>query len=67
MSDCKSVDVLPGAISQNFWKFEPVPRNSNRMLAEGSVACGKDKNHQKCQLSTCDKFVNLGGQDFFVG
>ena len=50
MSDCKSVDVLPGAIAQNFWKFEPVPRNSNRMLAEGSVAYGKDKNHQKMAI-----------------
>ena len=50
VSDYKSVDVLPSVIAQNFRKFEPIPRNSNRRLTEGSVACGKDKNHHKMRL-----------------
>ena len=47
ISDYKNVDVLPRAIAQNSRKFEPIPRNSNRRLTEGSVARGKDKNNHK--------------------
>ena len=45
ISGCKSVGVVPKAIAQNFQKIKPIPQNSNRRLAEGSVECGKDKNH----------------------
>ena len=59
--------VFPRAIAQNSRKFEPIPRNSNWRLADGSVAHGKDKNIRKWKLNTCDNFVNLGTKNFFVG
>ena len=50
ISDYKSVSVLPRTICQKSRNFEPVSRNSNRRLAGGSVASGKDKNHQKIKI-----------------
>ena len=47
ISDCKSVGVLPRDIVQDSQKFKLIQLYSNWRLAEGSVARGKDKNHQK--------------------
>ena len=58
--DCESVGVLPMATAQDSRKFEPIPRNSNRRLTDVSVACRKNKSHQKMR-------VNPETEDFFVG
>ena len=50
ISDCKSVCMLLRAIAPNLRNFETISRNSNRSLAEGIVARGKDKNYQKMRI-----------------
>ena len=54
ISDCKSVGVLPSAITQNSRKFEPIPQSSKKRLAEGSV---KTRTIRKQELSTCNNFL----------
>ena len=65
ISDCKSVfrELLPkifGSLSQ----FQEIqtggwPREVLHMVKARTI--------KKWQLNTCDNFVNLGAQDFFVG
>ena len=50
-----------------FSKFEPTPRNSYRRLIEEVLRVVKTKTIVKWELNTCNRFVILGAEDFFVG